>query len=106
MRERFRAENYLRLNVVCYVNPQRMNRLPGCPPDRVLFSDKEKTLAILDGWYVQYQVRLMKYRNIKDGARLEQFLEFVRRRPDRFPGAHHVNCYGGISRQFKKQVMI
>lgn len=104
-------EDLLRAVVIAYCDPvqecQVLNKGDFYYEGRILYSDKEKAVGFLNGWKVIYKVKAYKFRRIIDTEEKRiEFIRMIKNDPVKYPGAHHINFYYGLSRKFKAMVKL
>lgn len=92
--------NYLTVSVYTYVRPQRLTPVnvnaPWYQEGKILQSDYDRVIALKDGYRVQYQVMVYKFRKIPDHpGQIEKLIAMIRANAKKtYQGwVHHAQVY-------------
>ncbi len=103
-------EDLCRIDIFAYQNGFIVGTTPRCDVQDgvIFFSNKEYALGYdRYGNVLQYSVKIYKWRRIKNDAwHIKAVINYLKDHRDKYPGVHHINLYGGVSRKFKRQVPI
>jgi hypothetical protein len=74
----------------------------------IFFSNKEYALGYdRFGNIVRYSVKAYKWQRVPtDTKGIKRMISYFQQKKREYPGVHHINLYGGISKKFKKQIPI
>jgi len=109
----YKRENLLKARIFSYVNPYRLETVnkhaSWYEEYKIVETKRFSIIALVDGWKVEYQVQVYDFHKVLDTAHKKaRLINHIRNNPKgTYKGwIHHVNYYGGISKNFKEQEIL
>lgn len=103
---------YLTVNVYSYVNPQRIIPVNVTTAwyreGKVLQSNYDHVIALLDGYKVRLEVKVYKFRKVADRPlSKDKLIDYIKANRQKYPGwIHHAQVYDKRTKQHKQYLPI